>query len=511
MYLKQSKKGLFLFNSVTGVAQLLLNIIIVFFSVRVFFKYLGEEQYGIFSVVTVIGSITNFANFSLNSTLIKFISEQGRTQESNYDILTVCSILVLVLIPITILIYLFRSFILLSVLKVPVEYLAASCTLLKYLLVANVFLLVGKNLTAILDANHKIYLTNFYLFLYSVIYWGSIITIILLGYGLEYLGIAVCFSAIFWFFMVLFSSLKIWGKIHIGQLRQNFVRVAKKHLTYSMKIYTGSVLGFLYEPLTRILISNLIGVSYAGFYDITLKVKSNIIAVFFKLLYPISPMIAHEDDKKKLGMIVKNTSKALFYLIIPVIVILLVCTRQIITLWIGDNVELISISTTILVSLSLLTVTTVTPIYIFLRLKNHPEKEIYIQASNAIVNMIVILLTFSTLGYYSVVLGNTISYLLPFILCIYYQKKYLDFYPFSGAKEIAKYAGVLFFITLSTALFSLLFTGVSWFNVIVISIFACVVSFFTFYFGGVLKSDEMSFLFNDKVKGLKFISNFLKK
>ena len=487
-----NKKKLFLFNSASGVVQLVLTTILVFVSIPLFRNNLGEELYGAFAAISAIGSMSSFANLSFDTTLIKYISEQGKTKESDHDILVTLLLLFCLLIPMNLLIYVFKDFILISILKIPAEFLASSSVLLNYLLLGNSLLILGKVFTALLNANHKIYLINFYIFIHSTLYWGGIIFVILLGYGLEQIGLSVLAAALIWFAMVAYSALKGWGAFNTQHLFDNFWQTAKKQISYSYKVYTGSLLGFLFEPLTKILISNLMGVSYVGIYEIMLKVKGNIQAIFSKLLFPLQPIIAHEQNKDKLRFHIKNISLFLFYVIIPIIVILYFCADSIILLWIGEeDAHLISLSVKILTSLALLLSTTVVPIYLFLRLKNHPEKEIYIQAANAITNSLVIFFTYRQIGYYSVVWGYALSLIITFAMCIYYQKKYLSFYPFSTLKKLMAYGLYFIGLGLITGLFTLIIRPDSWINIIFVSVFCCFACVLLLYLAGFINKETI--------------------
>jgi O-antigen/teichoic acid export membrane protein len=492
-----NKKKLFAFNSVTGGVQPIISAALTFICIPVFMRNLGDIQYGIFSLIGIIGNLNVYANLSLDSTLIKYLSEQGKTQESNYDILTTLILFIALLLPLSIGLFLFKDIILLHVFNVPVEYLPQSLVLFNYLLVANFFSFVGKVFTAILDSEHKIYLNNLYSFINSTFYWGGIILVLLNGYGLGQIGFIICASALLWFLLVFYSAMKAWGKIQIGQLHQNFKRIVKKQLKYSMKIYTGSLLNFLYEPLTKILISNLLGVSFVTPYENALKIKANLSSVFSKLLYPIYPIIAHETNYDKLKNLIKNTSQLLFYLVIPLILVLFVCTQSIIPLWIKDNDynQLLIISSLVLACLSLLLSTTVIPVYYFLRMK-HPEKEIYLQGINTITNLFIIAVTFKQMGFYSVILANGLSLLVQFLMSLFYQKKYFSFYPFSGIKDLLKYLSTFLFIGLFAVLFAFLFQEISWLNVIIISSFIGIVSLSVFYFTGIIKKEDMAMFFS---------------
>ncbi len=487
-----NKKKLIFFNSITGVVQLVLTVALIFVCIPLFTNILGLDAFGAFSTVSVIGNLSVFANLSLDSTLIKYISEQGKTKESDYDIITSLILLLLILLPLTVLIFIFKDFFLLTVLKMPLEFLGQTRVLLDCLLIANLFLLPGRIFTTIMDVNHKIYLTNFYQFIYSLIYWGGIIIVLISGFGLEYVGFVVLIAALVWFTLAVYSSMKIWGRFSVKGLKQNFGRIARKQLKYSTKIYIGSLLNFLYEPLTKILLSNLLGLSYVGMYEITLKIKMNLFSVYHKLLYPIQPVIAQEQSYDRLRNLIKKISQTFFYLIIPSVVILLVCTKSIMALWIGEgDLDLLTFSTVVMVCFSLLMVTTVMPIYIYLRLKNHPSKEIYVQGMNVVINLLVILIFHSSMGYYAIVLANVASVSVSFFILQYYQKKYLDFYSFSNWKEFLKYVSIFGMILLSTVLFSLLFDEVSWMNVILVASFCGIISLFVFYFTKILKKEDL--------------------
>ncbi|MDR1370752.1 MAG: oligosaccharide flippase family protein [Dysgonamonadaceae bacterium] len=490
-----NKKKLLFFNSITGVVQLVLTVALIFVCTPLFISVLGLEAFGAFGTVSVIGSLSSYANLSLDSTLIKYISEQGKTRESDYDIITSLILLLLILVPLTIFVFVFKDFFLLTILKMPLDFLEPSRILLDCLLVANLVLLPGRIFTTILDVNHKIYLTNLYQFIYNLIYWGGIILVLTNGFGLEYVGFVVLVAAFVWFGLAVYSSLKIWGRFSVKGLKRNFGRIVRKQLKYSTKIYTGSLLNFFYEPLTKILISNFLGLSYAAIYDITLRIKINLFSVYQKLLYPIQPLIAQEQSRDRLKTLIEKVSQIFFYLVIPSAVILLVCTKPIMTLWIGgDNIDLLTFSTVIMVCLSLLMVTTVTPIYIYLRLKNQPSKEIYVQGLNVVVNLLFILVFYRSMGYYAIVLANAVSVLVSFLVLQYYQKKYLNFYSFSNWRELLRYISVFGMILLFTILFSLLFKEFSWINIILVFLFCGLISLTAFYFVKILKKEDL-FLF----------------
>lgn len=484
----------FIFNSTSGLLQFILTSILIFLSIPVFLNNLGDEQYGIFCTVSVIGSLTVFANLSLDAALVKFIAEQGKCEESSYDILVTLILMTGMIFPLSIGLYVFREFILLHVLNIPQEYYSVSVKLLLFLILSNAILLLGKVFTGILDAQQKVYLSNMALFFNSLIYWGGIIVVVLMGGGLAEVGFVILLSSLAWFFLVLFLAFKEWGKIQTVDLRYNFKRIVKKQIVYSGKIYTGGVIAFLFEPLTKILISNFIGVSAVGIYEIALKIKSQFMSVFMRLLYPLFPLIAQMKDMVRIKSVINRLAEILAYLVYPLFVILVFCMYPFVNWWLGgENIYVIYISVIVLSGVLLFFSIPVVPIYFFIRAKNHAGKEIYVQATNVIVNIMLFFLFYEKYGYYAVLLGNGFAYLATFVLCLYYQKKYLDTLPFSSRKGmlvllayvaiigVCAYFGYLAFNSLSDIGYILCETGV-----ILIVTFLCI------YMFKVLKKEDLN-------------------
>ncbi|NDW17372.1 hypothetical protein D0T53_00390 [Dysgonomonas sp. 216] len=490
---KNKGKKLFVFNSFTGLVQLIISAVLIIVCLPVFLKILGKDLYGVFSIVSVIGNLAIYANLSLDAALIKFISEQGKCKESDNDIVVMFLLMLSFLLPLSVLIFLFNDFILLSILSVPTEYLSEGKALLFWLILANLLLLLGKVFTSIVEAKQKIYLTNFASFIYSLIYWGGSAFVLLAGKGLKGVGVTIFVAAVIWFFLVMFAACKNWGRLDLGGLRFQFKASAKKQLKYSTKIYTGSLLSFLYEPLTRILISNFIGIADVGFYDIALRIKSQVLTLFYRLLQPLYPTIAIMKDIAKIRTLAEKLTNGLLFVVIPVVVLLIFCTEPIITLWLKEgNISLISQTTIILIVVNLLFSIPFTPVYCFLRAKNHPEKEVYIQSVNSIVNASVLLIFYTVLGYYSVLLGNGLSIVCSGIMCMYFQYKYLGVLPLDTFKVKLKYILCFCVVFGAAALYSYYGYSISLQYIILQMILVGGVSLLAFYLFKVFDKKDLS-------------------
>jgi len=422
-------------SSVSGIIQFFVGLLLVLIAIPVFVKMLGAEAYGLFSLITLVGSLNVFVNLGLNAALVRFLAEQGKSTESDMDIVVTLSILLSILVPMVLLATLFRRMILVSLLNVPLHLLEDAQWLFFSMLVGNCFILSGQTFTAILDSQQKVYLTNVLQMVYNIIYWGSILAVVLLGHSLKAVAVATLVATTIWFCSVVISALRSWGKLSLEGMKGNIVRIVRKQLSYGLQIYTAGLINVLYEPLTKILVSHLIGITEVGIYDIGLRVKNQIYGFVSKVLYPIFPLISKLSEKDRIKYIVHDVEQKTFYVVLPLIAIILLSVKPLTSMFFRSRIEEISITIAFIVPGYLIGSSTVVPIYDFLLVKGHASKTVLIQFINSFINAVTILLLFSSLGYYSVVAGNTLAILGSCSLLLYFQWKYLESMVFDSIKQ----------------------------------------------------------------------------
>ncbi len=103
-----SKKTL-IKNSAIGSIQFVLTAILTLVSVPIFIHKLGLELYGVFAIVSVIGNLNLLTNFGLNSSLLVYIANQGKSRESDYDIAVTQIIIIGVTALFTVIIIIFKG------------------------------------------------------------------------------------------------------------------------------------------------------------------------------------------------------------------------------------------------------------------------------------------------------------------------------------------------------------------------------------------------------------------
>ena len=154
-------------NSFSGTVQVLITVVLVLFTIPIFVHQLGTELFGVYSLLLLIGNLSSLANLGINASLIKFISEQGKSTESDYDIIVSLIILSTIIICLSTLALFFEKFIMTNVLAIKSEFINnETIGLYNYLILSNIIMFIGQIGTAILDALQKIYLTNLFQLIY---------------------------------------------------------------------------------------------------------------------------------------------------------------------------------------------------------------------------------------------------------------------------------------------------------------------------------------------------------
>jgi len=419
-------RKILLTNSFAGALQLGITAILSLISIPIFINKLGIEQYGVFATVAIVGSINTFANLGLSQALLVFIAKQGKTKESDYDIIVTFLFLFTIVIAVVGFVLLFQKFIILHVFSVPETYYFQARQLLIYLTGANSLLLLGNTFVAIINSQQKIYLTSLAQVIYGFIYWGGLILVLNIGGNLGDVGKPILIAAFVWFILLVLFAYKSYGKVQLNGFIYQFYPHLKKQFDYGGKIYLAGMTNFTFEPLSKLLISFFFGSSLVGVYDIALRIKGQLFSLLSKILYPIYPYIAssviNETLHKKIITISKIIQVGTFYLSL----ILVFSLPYLIDLWLGakSNNTIVLFTTILTLTVLLFSVPSI-PIYYYLNSNGFPEKTIWIQLAQSITNVIVFFVSFKIIGVFSVVIANFFGTFSSYLLCVFYQKKHL--------------------------------------------------------------------------------------
>jgi O-antigen/teichoic acid export membrane protein len=504
-------KKILIKNSKYSILQAILSAILMLAAIPIFIKTLGSEEYGIFALVVVVGSLNTFTNLGLASALVKFIAVQGKTKESNIDIWVNFTIVGAVSFPLTIVAFYFDQFILLDLLKIPMHLLDEARLLYYWILAASFLLLIGQIFKSIIDALQKVHVTTLHQIFHTLLYWGLMILVLLLDKGLSEIGFSIFIAASIWLLISIISTFKIYGTIPFSGFISGFKHSAKKQLTYGLKIYSGGLINFLYEPLSKILLSHFFGVKEVGYFDIALRLKGQVLGIISKVFYPLFPFISKETNIATVRNYVHDLEQKTFLVVVPLIVIIIVLMQPFMSIWIGNDSEIIAFTSIALISFHLAFSSTVIPVYYYLMVKDQVNKTIIIQLVNALINILVFFLTFSLIGYYSIVVGNVVGIFISFLLCLHYQNKYLNSLIFDSFSQFYKLTLSFLILYISGLILNDLLNEIFALNFILIPIFIFLLAVILYKFFNLITSNDIYRYFGNKNKYALYVARLYGK
>jgi len=421
------KKTILIRNSISGLIQVILTALLAFASVPIFINHLGIELYGIFALLGIVGNLNSLANFGLNGALIVYISKQGKGIQSNNDIIATTIFMTFVIISVASLALFFKQFILNSIFAIPENYFKEASKLFILLVFSNSILLLGQTATAVLDACQKIFINNMSQFMYSFLYWGGIILVVLSGGSLHQIGIIILFSAIIWFLVVSFFAYKVWGRINLKDSISNFIPSIKKQISYGSKIYLSGLISFLFEPLSKVLLSNYVDLRAVGLFEIAYKIKSQTNSLVAKSLYPLFPFIAANSPSKDFKLKLYDLSKKIQLFVVFLSGIFLFCMPYIMESWLGNNNSNEATIFVIVMTITMLLFSpSKIPIYQYLLANNLASRTFYIQLTSVLINIITFFVFLRYTGAFSILISNSLAFFGSFLLCNYYQIKFFE-------------------------------------------------------------------------------------
>ncbi len=411
-----------IYNSLSGVLQKILTMVLIFCAIPVFINNLGLDNYGLFSILTILGSLNTFVNFGLQTALLVSLCKQGRTTESNNDIIVslIFSLICSSLFSITI--WLFREPLILKVFSIPQESFQNSVDLMLWLLLANVLLLTGQVLIAILQSQHHIVLTNTIQFFYNCIYWGGLIFVVIYCSTFFNIGAVIFLAALFWFLLLLYFSCKRWSYFEVSIRYKDLRNSLIKQVSYGSKVYASGIIGFFFEPFSKVLLSTFTGLDSVALFEIASKVKGNLVDLIYRAVTPLNPIIAEATDENKLSKTLFKLSNWIMLFATQISVLIIFVLPFLMTLWLGNDMnEEVGLFSVVLIINTLLFSVSNIPIYCYLLNRNHSHKNILVQLSSIIANAVFFYLFYQVIGAKAILLSNFMGYLFSFLLCKYYQ------------------------------------------------------------------------------------------
>lgn len=416
----------FFANSVSGLFQTSIVSVLTFITIPVFIDKLGIEKYGIYSLLSVVGSTNIFASFGLNTTLKRFLSKQGKGRESNIDIVVAFVIVAIVSSVLSGVLLYFHKRILLDLLSMPHAYFAEGKKLFLFLVISNALLMIGQMFEAIIDSTEKIYISNYIRLGYNIMFWAFILIALQLDKSLFSVGIAILMATFIWFIVSFVYSVKIWGPFQLGGLWVSVFVSAKKQFFFTTKIYTAGLLTVIGQPLTKILISKYFGLDFVAYYEIVMRIRAYIFSLVNKSVYPLFPVLARMESKTVIKKMLTSLEQKLVILSIFFIALILALFPFLFGIWLPKIDAALIVLAIWILSLHLLLNATILPSLIYFSASNFPGSLIYFNAFFAL-GPILVYPTMNSLGpIFVIVFAEFVALTLSYFIAGFFQYKQLQ-------------------------------------------------------------------------------------
>jgi O-antigen/teichoic acid export membrane protein len=412
-------------GSLSGVLQVVIATALVVVTIPLFIKRLGQEAWGVFSIVTVVGTANSFTNLGLNAALVRFLAGQGKTRESDHDILVTLLLLIAMSVPLAIVGFAFESTFVVHLLNIPAGMMEEGVWLYRSMLVCNVLVLVGQTFTAVLDAQQRVHWSNVCQMINAILYWGLILLVILMQWPLRVMGITILGATVVWFFVAGGMMLSTWGWPSTVGIRADFTRLARKQLTYGLQLFSAGLIGFFYEPLAKLLVANFLGMREVGLFEVGLRARNLIGSAAGKLLYPLYPLLSSKTDPAAARNIVRNVEQKALLFATPLVGVTILCALPLANIFFEKDTALLATTIVWMVTTYMLLSISVTPFYTFLMARGYAAVTVIVQLSNVIVNAAVFFLMLATMGYYAAISANVAAYVISWGILCWYHWKYL--------------------------------------------------------------------------------------
>ncbi|MEP1034521.1 oligosaccharide flippase family protein [Ekhidna sp.] len=408
-------------NTLINGIDLSVSILFGFLVVPILLGRLGEEVFGIYSLIVVfsVGGFLSFFDLGLEGALVKFLAKyDGLKNYKSFSKYFWNGLVLYTIIGVAIYTLLFVTFYLTEFfpfdISEPLIYLSRNVLMVYIYQFPFQFLSLG--LRATLTSVHKFAALK----TINVIYVGANFLLIYFQFQSEndFLQYIYYFNSLF--ILKCLIEFVVSVRIIPSNLRFqiSFQRsVLKELFSFAKYLFLSKLVGFVYNFTDKLIISFFMPIAYLSKFNILVKLPNlmtSISSVLNSTIVPItSNLSAAKDDNALKSLFIKGT-KYKMMIIIPFVIVSIFAADQFIRLWIGEeytNLALLSIILLIQFLFSQFTSFGSTMVVGSGYVKEVLPYSIF----GSIINIVVSLSLLSRLGLLSLVLGTTISHAVIFL------------------------------------------------------------------------------------------------
>lgn len=297
-------------NAISTFIQICISTVVVFFLYPFLLRQLGVERFGLWTLLLVIPTFSNLAQFGLTDTLVKFVAQyNAKNNIQRIEKLLHSSIwIILFILSLTCLIIIMARFQIIQLLGITQEYISEAIVLINYLIIFIFLNMIGGFYHSIIKGLQRIDISNIIISLGMLIYM-LLAFLLTPKYGLQGLVLSQVLQAA-WFFLMTLCWLKArYKKLRLFPSKWSFSEV-KEVKAYALNIQFAGISGMFAEPVTKILLGRLVSLESVAFFDLANRIVMQIRSILVGMMSVIVPTISELNERSRSQVV--NIFKRLF-------------------------------------------------------------------------------------------------------------------------------------------------------------------------------------------------------
>lgn len=331
-------KNVIVHNALTSVIQIIVSSVTLIVLYRILIKYIGIEQFGVWSLVLATTSMAQLASMGMTGGIVKYVAKYRAVEDSNKLALlleTATTSVAFIFIVILLVVYPCAR----QYLKYALQgdLFQSALSILPHALIAYWIAMLTSIFQAGLYGCQLITYRNYLLIAESVTFL-AICYFVVGPYGL----VGLAYARVIQNLISMVASLLIL-KRHIGILPLFPCRwdrdIFREVIGYSMNFQIISVLAILCDPVTKGFLSRFGSPSMVGYYEMANRLVQQVRSLIVNSNQVLVPAFAQlkELEPEKIRTVYLKSYQLLFFISLPVFSTLIISAPLISELWIGKN------------------------------------------------------------------------------------------------------------------------------------------------------------------------------
>lgn len=331
-------------NMTSGVMMTVINTAVLAAAYPMYLHFLGYEKYGVWLVLATVLTFAQLGDLGISPAIIKLVAEEyGRNDIKGIQryITTALAMLCISGIVVLLVILVFKTQII-ALFKLSGKNARMVLWLLPYIGILSVYVFIVQALNAVLSGLGRMDLENYIQSAGRVVVVLVAGILLYSGLGIESLLIASIASHLF---IHIASLVCIWRIAHIRLLRiDNLNAQCGRHLLrFGSAMFGSSLMGMLFDPFNKLMLSRYAGVSTIPVYDIALRGSMQVRALIGAGLRALVPEISKIGAnmttyaRDRISQINRRAMRLIFVIGTPMYAGLIILLTPLLKFWLSQQ------------------------------------------------------------------------------------------------------------------------------------------------------------------------------